>query len=135
MFHRNLPPPSMVLTVLFLMGAMMYSGVGILTGGEIEARITGETAKLSNAFLQLEVSLAGNRARTAIIHNRRTGKILTLEGVDFLAHLADGKQVATDQLDLASARVEDVGTTGKYQAPALPYRAVGGQCWSRIGAF
>ncbi len=64
----------------------------------VVVRIEPDKAAIGNEFLVWEMKLKNGRMSTAAITNRRTGKVTTFQGEDFVLEFVGGRNIASSEI-------------------------------------
>ena len=85
-------------------------------------RIEPGKAVIGNEFLVWEMKLKKGRMSTAAVTNRRTGKVTTFQGEDFVLEFAGGRIIASSEFHVESVREQSLGGGGKQLIVQLTHR-------------
>ena len=71
---------------------------------DVAVRIEPDKLAIGNEFLAWEMKLHSGRMGTASVTNRRTGKVTTFQGEDFVLEFAGGRKIAASEFRVESVR-------------------------------
>ncbi len=105
----------------------------------VAVRIEPDKLTIGNEFLVWEMKLHSGRMGTASVTNRRTGKVTTFQGEDFVLEFAGGRKIAASEFRIESVREQPfeggkqlvLDFTHKDSTAQLTTTMKPGQWWAR----
>ncbi len=106
----------------------------------VAVRIEPDKVAIGNEFLVWEMKLDSGRMSTAAVTNRRTGKVTTFQGEDFVLDFAGGRTIASSEFHVENVREQPLEGGGKQLVVHFTHKdaaadlttALGpGQWWAR----
>ncbi|MHB1034281.1 MAG: alpha-amylase family protein [Pirellulales bacterium] len=79
----------------------------------VAVRIDPDKVAIGNEFLVWEMKLENGRMSTAAVTNRRTGKVATFQGEDFVLEFAGGRSIASSEFHVEKVQEKRLGDGGK----------------------
>ena len=99
------------LTLRIFVGLFFFAASGAARSAPCEVRsvtvrIEPERVAIGNAFLVWEMKLDNGRMSTVAITNRRTGKVTTFRGEDFVLEFSGDRKIASSEFRVEKVREE-----------------------------